>query len=176
MGKYISILRGINVGGRNKVLMNDLKTLFEKTGVQKVQNYIQSGNILFEAENLNITEFNLKIADAFQYEFGFSVPFITFSSKLIEKAINSNPFTTTYPIAQLHLTFLAENPTLENKEGLFKKDFTDEYEIIEKLFFIACKKQYSDTKLNNQFIEKHLKVTATTRNWKTVCKLHELSL
>lgn len=176
MGKYISILRGINVGGRNKVLMKDLKALFEKAGVKNVQNYIQSGNILFESDGLNSTEFNLKIADDFQKEFGFSVPFITFSSELIQKAIELNPFKSNYPKEQLHLTFLAEEPTLENKEKLAKKEFTDEHQLIDQLFFIACKNKYSDTKLNNQFMEKQLKVTATTRNWKTVCKLHELSL
>ena len=50
MDKYISILRGINVGGNRKILMKDLKVLFEKLVFLKVETFIQSGNVVFESE------------------------------------------------------------------------------------------------------------------------------
>ena len=50
MVKYIAFLRGINVGGQNKIAMSELKAAFEKQGFQKVTTYINSGNIVFESE------------------------------------------------------------------------------------------------------------------------------
>ncbi len=47
---YVALLRGINVGGRNKVLMADLRTAFEETGHESVQTYIQSGNVVFASD------------------------------------------------------------------------------------------------------------------------------
>ena len=50
MDKYISILRGINVGGNRKILMKDMEVLFEKLVFLKVETFIQSGNVVFESE------------------------------------------------------------------------------------------------------------------------------
>ncbi|MDP2890814.1 MAG: DUF1697 domain-containing protein [Bacteroidota bacterium] len=50
MRRYVSILRGINVGGNRKVLMKDLKSLYEGLGFSKVETYIQSGNVVFESD------------------------------------------------------------------------------------------------------------------------------
>lgn len=50
MARYVALLRGINVGGRNKVAMADLRTAFESAGHEAVQTYIQSGNVLFETD------------------------------------------------------------------------------------------------------------------------------
>jgi uncharacterized protein (DUF1697 family) len=48
MGRYVALLRGINVGGRNPVAMTDLRSAFEAAGFEAVRTYIQSGNVLFE--------------------------------------------------------------------------------------------------------------------------------
>ena len=50
MKKYIAILRGINVGGKRKILMADLRVLFNDLGYAEVQTYIQSGNVIFNAD------------------------------------------------------------------------------------------------------------------------------
>lgn len=47
--QYVALLRGINVGGRNKVPMADLRSTFEADGYQAVRTYINSGNVLFES-------------------------------------------------------------------------------------------------------------------------------
>ena len=49
MGRYVALLRGINVGGKNLIKMADLKACFEEHGFERVVTYIQSGNVLFES-------------------------------------------------------------------------------------------------------------------------------
>ena len=51
MPNFISILRGINVSGQKKILMTELKALYEKLGFNNVHTYIQSGNVVFEHHN-----------------------------------------------------------------------------------------------------------------------------
>jgi uncharacterized protein (DUF1697 family) len=50
MAIYMALLRGINVGGKNKIKMAELKALFERLGFSRVQTYINSGNVLFESQ------------------------------------------------------------------------------------------------------------------------------
>ncbi|MEM8887843.1 MAG: DUF1697 domain-containing protein, partial [Bacteroidota bacterium] len=79
-------------------------------------------------------------------------------------------------ISQLHLTFLKEEPSQENKEVLLGYNYEpDKYVLRGKEVFVYCEGKYHKSKLSNTLFEKKLKVGATTRNWKTVLKLQELS-
>ncbi len=76
----------------------------------------------------------------------------------------------------MYLTFLKEVPSKENIEKTLTYNYEpDRFVIIDKDVFIYCEGKYYKTKLNNNFFEKKLKVGATTRNWKTILKLLELS-
>ena len=180
MARYISILRGINVGGNRKILMADLKNLYEKLGFQNVQTYIQSGNVIFDSDQKESnTDLEQKIQQTISETFGFDVPVIVRTAEEMAESIANNPFWKgkgAY-IDRLHLTFLKEMPTPEKLEKIKTMAFPpDKYEIIGKEIFIFCSAGYSDSKLTNQFFESKLGTTATTRNWKTVIKLHELAL
>lgn len=73
--RYISLLRGINVGGKNKVEMNRLKTLLESMDFKEVATYINSGNIIFQS-NHNLDDVSQDIKENFVSEFGFDVPIL----------------------------------------------------------------------------------------------------
>lgn len=108
MAKYISILRGINVGGNRKILMADLKTLFEKIGFWDVQTYIQSGNVIFNAKNVQTnTEIGEVIQLAISERYGFDVPVIIRTAEEMVVSIANNPFwkEKESDINWLHLTF-----------------------------------------------------------------------
>ena len=77
MNRYISLLRGINVGGERKILMKDLKMLYEQLGFSNVISYIQSGNVIFETERTNKKEIAQQIKLAIYKTFGFDVPVIS---------------------------------------------------------------------------------------------------
>lgn len=178
MDKKIAILRGINVGGRRKILMADLRILFEDLGFTDVETYIQSGNVIFKYDNkLNDTEIGDKIENAISDQYGFEVPVLVRSAKEWEQSVQNNPFyqTKEEDVTQLHLTFLKEKPTSENQLKTESYNYEpDQFVIKGKDVFIFCHGKYHQSKLTNKFFEKKLKVSATTRNWKTVLKLLEL--
>ncbi len=67
---YVALLRGINVGGNNKVPMAQLRTVFERAGMQRVKTYINSGNVVFAHETLDATTLATLLEDAIDAEFG----------------------------------------------------------------------------------------------------------
>jgi uncharacterized protein (DUF1697 family) len=178
MNTKIAILRGINVGGKRKILMADLKELMSALGYQNIRTYIQSGNLIFEKdEKIENKEIAKNIENAIEKKFNFEVPVIVLSAKEIENAVANNPFyKADTDINKLHLTFLNEVPDKDKQEVAESFDYTpDQFEIIGRNAFIYCEDSYHKSKLTNDFFEKKLKVKATTRNWKTVLKLWELS-
>ncbi|WP_417886558.1 DUF1697 domain-containing protein [Zunongwangia sp.] len=172
----IAILRGINVGGKRKILMKDLKTLCERLDLEKVSTYIQSGNIIFQSSQDNSALEN-KLEKAIFEQFGFEVPVIIRTAEEIQFLLTNNPFyTTETENTHLHLTFLKHIPTTENQQKTEALQYNpDRFLIHGKNVFLYCEGKYHKTKLSNTFFEKKLKVGATTRNWKTVIKLSELS-
>ncbi|MDX1774517.1 uncharacterized protein (DUF1697 family) [Oceanihabitans sediminis] len=176
MNRKIGILRGINVGGKRKILMVDLKSTCEKLGLKNVTTYIQSGNLIFNSDKPN-SELENELEKAITEKYGFDVPVIVRTEKELENSINNNPFfDKDTDIKQLHLTFLKEKPNMENLEKILTFKYEpDKFQIEDKDAFIFCAEKYHESKLTNNFFEKQLKVGATTRNWKTVMKLSELS-
>lgn len=178
MKRRIAILRGINVGGKRKILMADLKAMFEEMGFSAVKTYIQSGNVLFTSDTLSDNqELSRMIEEAIQHRFGFEVPVIIRTSQELEDIVQQNPFWNDgTDINRLHLTFLNEEPTEAHKQQAESYHYeVDKFAIIGKEVFIYCDGKYHQSKLTNTFFEKKLNVKATTRNWKTVRKLLELS-
>ena len=180
MEKKIAILRGINVGGNKKILMADLKSMFEGLGYSEVLTYIQSGNVIFTSENhITETEMAEAIEIAIKNKFGFDVPVIVLAAKEIQNTFKNNPFygATDTDISKLHMTFLADEPKIELLNKIQALDFSpDKFDIIGRTVFIYCEGKYHQSKLTNNFFESKLKTSATTRNLKTVKKLCELSL
>ncbi|AEL28542.1 DUF1697 domain-containing protein [Cyclobacterium marinum] len=179
MDKKIAILRGINVGGKRKILMVDLKSLFEDLGYKEISTYIQSGNVIFKsAEKADELKIANSIEKAIEEKFGFEVPVIVRTAENLQKTLSNNPFSKgdQEDIAPLHITFLAQEPAEENLIKIKVLDFSpDKFKIEGKDVFIYCEGKYHQSKLTNNFFESKLKVKATTRNLKTVRKLCELS-
>lgn len=179
MKTFISILRGINVSGQKKILMADLKALYESLKLKDVATYIQSGNVLFKSsENLSDLEFAVKIKKSIHKKYGFEVPVIIRSKEEIEKIVSNNPFLAdkNMDLKKLHVTFLSEIPATENVGSIASISYSpDQFIISGKEVYLYIPVSYGETKLSNNFFEKKLKVSATTRNWNTVNKLLELA-
>jgi len=178
MEKRIAILRGINVGGRRKVMMDDLKKLCLELDFSDISTYIQSGNVIFNDPSARSNlELSNMIENAIQKRYAFEVPVIVRTVSELIQAVLDNPFySEEADIDRLYLTFLNEEPLEENRIKTEKYQYPpDEFVIIGKEVFIFCPGPYNKTKLSNSFFENKLKVKATTRNWKTVLKLITLS-
>lgn len=89
--KYVALLRGINVGGKNPVKMSELKDCFQSLGFQNVSTYINSGNLLFETERKSDATLVQECADAFTQKFGFSVPLAVVSADELLAAMKHAP-------------------------------------------------------------------------------------
>jgi len=175
MKVFIALLRGINVSGQKKIKMADLKKHLEDIGFERVETYIQSGNIVFGSE-LDPRKLEGLIAEKIKAEYSWDVPVMVKSLEEFENTLISNPFLNDRDKDKLYYTFLSEEPELEQVEKLKEYSFMgEEYEIKGKVIFFYAGNGYGRAKMNNNFSENKLKVSATTRNWKTVKVLYEMS-
>lgn len=179
MTTYISILRGINVGGQKKIQMSDLKSLYEGLNLRDVITYIQSGNAIFKSDQETlIPELVKRIESAISGKYNFVVPVIIRTIDEIKKTLSVNPFFREkgIDIEKLHVTFLETKPQAINVDNISKFDFSpDKFKIIDREVYLYCPNGYGISKLSNNFFENKLKMKVTTRNWKTINKLIELA-
>jgi uncharacterized protein (DUF1697 family) len=177
MNKYIALLRGINVSGQKKIKMTDLQMLFELLNFSEVETYIQSGNVIFLAKEKKKEVIGNKITAAIEDNFGFQVDVIVVTPKDFESLIINNPFVKKKKdIDKLYVVFLSNVPSKENLKKLDGSVYLpEEFVIDEKYIYLFVPNGYGSAKLNNNFFENKLKVSATTRNWKTVKMLFDFA-
>jgi len=178
MKTYISLLRGINVSGQKKILMAELKSLYESLGFENVQTYVQSGNVVIESEEQDTEALRKSIETQIKANYGFSVPVLIrtrddflrlIESKHFRKERSENP-------TRVMVTFLFEYPVQTRLIELsIPENDTCEFVIADQEIFLFCPDGYGRSKLSNNFFEKKLDVIATTRNWKTVNALYKMA-
>jgi uncharacterized protein (DUF1697 family) len=174
MQKYISILRGINVGGNRVIKMDVLKMMYQNLNFTNIKTYIQSGNVIFESKNTDCETLASTISQKIKQTFGYDVPVIVKTKDEMNIVLANNPFINSQEAQFLHLTFLSAQPTQDNINKI-KGDFgNDAFVFAQKSVYLYCPNGYSNTKLTNGFLESKLNVMATTRNWKTVATLTEM--
>ena len=176
--KYISILRGINVSGQKKISMSDLVSLYESLGFENIMTYIQSGNAIFESKQKSKPSLMKSIEGAIENKYGFKVPVQIYTALELSNIIAEIPYNDINLVENSNkvlVTFLSSKPTKSDIEKLQKYIIEPERLIINNTsVYLYCPNGYGRTKLSNTFIEQKLGISSTTRNWKTVCKLHEL--
>jgi uncharacterized protein (DUF1697 family) len=178
MSKYISLLRGINVTGKNMIKMAEMVKLYESMGFKNIKTYLQSGNVIFDTSSNDAQKMIKKIEKGIETNFGFQVKVIILSPDELKQVIKKNPFLKRKGIDKNHLyvSFLSEAPDSELLKNLsINKNPSEEFQIIEKAVYLCLPEGYGRTKLQAGIFEKKLNVTATARNWKTVNALNDLT-
>ncbi|MFY0630110.1 MAG: DUF1697 domain-containing protein [Flavobacteriaceae bacterium] len=171
MTRYIVLLRGINVSGKNKLPMQELRDLLNDLGYQNVQTYIQSGNVILDADETK-TVVCQKIKEGIVDTFGYDVPVLARTISEWENVIAKYPFPTENPKI-VAFVFLNQKTNETKIEAKGIND--DEYQIDNDMVYIYCPTGFANTKLSNNLFERKLKVTATTRNYNTTIKLLALA-
>jgi uncharacterized protein (DUF1697 family) len=157
--------------------MADLKKLYEELHFSHVTTYIQSGNVIFQGKPADTHVLSKLIESRIDDTFGFDVPVIVRTVDEMRHIVKHNPFLKNrgQETDTLHVTFLSGQPETTDGVPDGKLYAPDSFILSGKEVYLDCPNGYGNTKLNNTFFEKKLRVTATTRNWKTTCTLLELA-
>ncbi len=175
---YIALLRGLNVGGKNRLDMKSLAAAFEGCGARRVRTYIQSGNVVFDAAPTKAKALGGAVAEALRELHGLDVPVVLRTHDELRTAIAANPFRRHGEAEQKawHVTFLAELPSKERAAALDpQRSPGDEFKLVGKELFLRCPAGYGRTKLTPAYVDKVLGTLGTVRNWATVLALAELA-
>jgi len=169
--RYIAFLRAINVGGKNKIKMTELKDMFESMQLKNVKTYIQSGNVIFDYEIMDTIKLANQIEMKIGETFGFLVKTIIRTEDELRNIVNNNLLLIEPDIEldKLHVVFMSDIPDPELVLLLdIKKEKNERFLIVSREIYVYCPNGYGKTKLNNSMFEKKLNITSTTRNWKTI--------
>jgi uncharacterized protein (DUF1697 family) len=178
MTTFVSLFRGINVGGHQTIRMDELKDLHESLGLKDVVTYIQSGNVVFTSDDADLAQLPGQIEDGFAKKFGFHVKVIVRTSGELRDIIDNNPFQNQHMKESkwVVVMFLATRPDSTALEDL-KKTYVgpEELCIIGQELYIYYPNGIGRSKLSHTLIEKKLKTIGTARNWNTILQLQKMS-
>ena len=177
METYIALLRGINVSGQKKIKMAELRSHLAELNYKELKTYIQSGNVVFQTDILPAPELEQQIGNKIKEKYDFEVPVLVKSASEMQDIFNRNPFLPAKidELNYLLVTMLSDQPEKSDVEQLISyADFGEELRYEGKELYLYFPNGYGRSKLSNNFVERKLKVKATTRNWKTIRKLTEM--
>jgi uncharacterized protein (DUF1697 family) len=174
VSRHVALLRGINVGGKNMLPMKMLTEIFATTGCTDIATYIQSGNVVFCAEDKIAKGLAEAITKQVEKQFGLKVPVVIRSAAELDAVIRGNPFGAAEEM--LHVLFLADRPGADLVTGLdLARSTPDEYVVAGRDIYAKLVTGAAKTKLTNAYFDSKLKTVSTMRNWRTVLKLAEMT-
>jgi uncharacterized protein (DUF1697 family) len=172
MKTYIALLRGINVGGNNKLPMRELVALLQGLGLHNVKTYIQSGNVVFQSEPADPSQLSHAITGAIRQSHGFAPYVLILDLEGLQAMVAANPFpeAETEP-KSLHLFFMDASPQTINAEALdCVKAPNERYQVIGQVFYLHAPAGIGRSKLA-ETVGKGWGVNITARNWRTVTEV-----
>jgi uncharacterized protein (DUF1697 family) len=178
MTVIISMLRGVNVGGHNKIKMEALRALYESLKLRDAQTYVQSGNVIFRTDERDIARLTRRIEDGIERKFGFRPDVILRTAAEMRDIVARNPFAKRRGIepGKLLVSFLASDPDDEGRKKLRQmKCDPEEMRIEGRELYIYFPNGMGRSKLPWAGMDKMLKTPATGRNWNSVTKMLEMA-
>jgi uncharacterized protein (DUF1697 family) len=174
--RYAALLRGINVGGRKKVPMADLRALLGDLGYSDVSTLLQSGNAVFTSD-LPAADLERDIAAAVEDRTKVSCAVLVRTAAELAGAVSRNPLGGEPANASRYfVAFLSAEPAVAKAAALAGTPFEpDRLWVLGREAYLWCPNGAADTKLTGAMLEKQLGVRATARNWNTVTKLASLT-
>ena len=176
MGTLIALVRGVNVGGRGRLPMAELRAALTDAGFDDVRTHLQSGNVVLDstaARDATARRIERLIAE----RFGLDVTVIVRTPRELAKIAGSNPFLDEQQEhAKLHVVFLAEKPSARAAAGLDpERSPPDVFVLRGRELYVHYPNGSGRSKLSLAYVERTLGVRGTARNWKTVLALNDLA-
>lgn len=176
MPRYVALLRGVNVGGNKKVPMAELRELLSGLGYTDVRTHLNSGNAVFSSANTHAEEIASDIENGIQNTLSQTVRCLLRTGEELRTTITGNPFgSVATDGAKMMALFLFDTP-----DPLLLATYDpqtlapEEISLGERVVYQWCPHGVSESPLVGQFVERHLKVAVTARNWNTVTRLSTL--
>lgn len=178
MPTYIALLRGINVGGHNKIAMTQLKVMLESMGLANAKTWLQSGNVVFETKKQSPAALEKSLETATKSQFDLSIDYVVRTAAEWKKVIAANPFQKEAKTDPSHMVvaFMKSSPKPEAVKSL-RAGITgpEQVELKRNELYLIYPAGIGQSKLTNTVIEKKLGVRGTARNWNTILKLAALT-
>ena len=175
MNTWILLLRGINVGGKNRLPMKALVEDLQSLHLENIKTYIQSGNAIFQTARELSPTLATQIASRIEGRHGFRPQVLLLSAAQLEQAIESNPFPEAVTAPKtLHLFFLTSAPAAPDIAALTAAQTSSEQFLLKgQVFYLHTPDGFGRSKLART-AERFLGVAVTARNWRTVHRLWEM--
>src|SRR5579862_7833482 len=164
---YLALLRGVNVGGKNRMSMNELADLFVRAGCSNVRSFIQSGNVVFSASDDVYTRLPEVMPENIFSRFGFKAPVVLRTADELSAVVQSNPFVGEEETVSV--AFLREWPTKDQVSDLdADRSPPDRFVVLGREIYMHLPSGTANSKLTNAYFDSKLKTVSTGRNWRTV--------
>lgn len=174
MPRHIALLRAINVGGHN-VPMARLRALFESMQLGRVETFIASGNVLFDAPSSDAAALEARIEDTLEQALGYAVATFVRSPAELAAVAAHDAFPGEDEGHALSIAFLKEAPGRAAAEALAgRRTPVDDFRVHGREVYWLCRSRVSDSKFSGAVLERVLGAPATFRNVTTVRKLAAL--
>jgi uncharacterized protein (DUF1697 family) len=174
MPTHVALLRGINLGGRNRVAMADLRETVTSLGHRDVATYIQSGNVVFTAAGKG--DLTGPLERAIEQRLGVAARVVVLSRRELIEVVEANPYVDEPNLKAVHAVFLSEKPDRQLREAVAAaveqaaaKNARDDVRLIGRTLYLHTPDGYGRSDLAARIMR--TTPTGTARNWATVTKL-----
>ena len=177
MIQYVALLRGINVGGKNIIKMTDLRACIEELDFKHVRTYIQSGNVLFSADESDQARLTGQIEDALSTTFNYSSRVVVRSAEEMKEIVTHAPqgFGSDPATYRYDVIFLKEPLTAtEAMESITTKEGVDQAFAAEGVLYFSRLISKATQSHLSRIVSMPVYQSMTIRNWNTTTKLLEM--
>jgi len=174
MGRYVALLRGINVGGNNTVKMSDLKASFEAAGFENVRTHINSGNVLFESAGSDPAKLTARVETILAKTFGGSLRALVCSHRQLQSIVKNAPKGFGAKPAEYHSDVIFLMPPLTVEEAMsvvsLREGVDQVWQGRDVLYFARLSARRVQSRLGKIIGTKPYQ-SMTIRSWSTTTKL-----
>jgi len=174
-GRYVALMRGINVGGKHRLPMKDLAAIFGTCGCEDVRTYIQSGNVVFRAAASLAKQVPARVERAVADRFGFESPVVLRSAAELAAVVDHLPFPKA-EVGIVNVGFLADRPQAVRAGKLDpERSPGDTFVLRGRELYLRLPNGSARSKLTTNYFDSTLGTVSTFRNWRTVLQLLDMT-
>lgn len=176
MKRYIALLRGINISGKNKVPMAELKKGFENLAFEEVKTYLNSGNVIFSSDEDDTKKFTTDIEEMIKNQFGLEIPVLVISRETLEDILHNAPDWWGNDDKEIYDNLIFMMPPVKFSDvyheiGEPKKDLEKIKDYKEVIFWSFSRKDYQKTNWWSKTASADISAKLTIRTANTVRKI-----